>query len=173
MSSSAASGAAAGTGLTPLTIPAATPAPAPASAPAAAPAKGSAWLPADITWPTAYDPGALPPTDYRNERFKLIPSITEGPWVVRAAVRATPAMLGKKVVQRYFRGEDYLEIDVHVGSSIIASNIVGVCRGYAKHMVNDCGVVIQGEGPAELPERMLACVSLNNIDVNIRMKLDD
>jgi hypothetical protein len=57
----------------------------------------------------------LPPTDFRNERFKLIPSITAGPWVVRAAVRNTPALLGKKVVQRYFRGDDYLEIDVHVG----------------------------------------------------------
>ena len=53
-------------------------------------------------------------------------------------------MLGKKVVQRYFRGDDYLEIDVHVGSSVIASNIVGICRGYAKQLINDCGIVLQG-----------------------------
>ena len=99
-------------------------------------------------------------------------SITIGPWVVRAAVRATPAMLGKKVVQRYFRGDDYLEIDVHVGSSVIASNVVGLCRGYAKNIINDCGIVIQGEGPGELPERMLACAGLNHIDCNIRKKLD-
>jgi hypothetical protein len=46
-----------------------------------------------------------------------------GPWVVKAAVGATPALLGRKVVQRYFRGEDYLEIDIHVGSSIIASQV--------------------------------------------------
>ena len=59
----------------------------------------------------------------RNERFKLIPSITIGPWVVKAAVGATPALLGRKVVQRYFRGEDYLEIDIHVGSSVIASQV--------------------------------------------------
>jgi len=77
---------------------------------------GGAWkIPSDITWPTAHDVGALPQSDFRNERFKLIPSITEGPWVVRAAVRATPALLGKKIVQRYFRGTDYLEIDCHVG----------------------------------------------------------
>ena len=31
------------------------------------------WIPQDITWPTAYDVGALPQSDYRNERFKLIP----------------------------------------------------------------------------------------------------
>ena len=57
-------------------------------------------------------------------------------------------------------------------SSVIASNIVGLCRGYAKQLINDCGVVIQGECPGELPECMLACVSLNHIDVNIRKKLD-
>lgn len=43
--------------------------------------------------------------------------------MVKAAVGATPALLGRKVVQRYFRGEDYLEIDIHVGSSIIASQV--------------------------------------------------
>ena len=80
-------------------------------------------VPSDITWPTAHDKGALPPSDFRNERFKLIPSITIGPWIVKAAVGSTPALLGRKVVQRYFRGEDYLEIDIHVGSSVIASQV--------------------------------------------------
>jgi Protein ENHANCED DISEASE RESISTANCE 2, C-terminal len=88
----------------------------------AAPSGG--WrVPSDITWPTAHDKGALPPSDFRNERFKLIPSITIGPWIVKAAVGSTPALLGRKVVQRYFRGEDYLEIDIHVGSSVIASQV--------------------------------------------------
>ena len=91
---------------------------------AAAAVASTGWrVPSDITWPTAQDKGALPPTDFRNERFKLIPSITIGPWVVKVAVGATPALLGRKVVQRYFRGEDYLEIDVHVGSSVIASQV--------------------------------------------------
>ena len=95
----------------------------PVAVAAAAPSSG--WrVPSDITWPTAYDKGALPPTDFRNERFKLIPSITIGPWIVKGAVGATPALLGRKVVQRYFRGEDYLEIDIHVGSSVIASQVL-------------------------------------------------
>jgi hypothetical protein len=147
---------------------------APATSPptARAPAAGGWKMPVDIMWPTAVDVGTLPQSDFRNQRFKLITSITEGPWVVRAAVRATPTLLGTKVVQRYFRGDDYLEIDVHVGSSVIASNIVGVCRGYARHVINDCAVVVQGESAAELSERVLACVSLNHIDMNIRNKLD-
>ena len=112
----------AATSATPATPPAdaAAPPASPALSPLASPApsstrRSSSWLPTDIIWPGAEDRGALPPTDFRNERFKLIPSITAGPWVVRAAVRNTPALLGKKVVQRYFRGDDYLEIDVHVG----------------------------------------------------------
>jgi len=155
-----------------ITIPPLTPSPE-VSPPVVEGGKSSGWkIPSDITWPTAYDKGALPPSDYRNERFKLIPSITLGPWVVKAAVGATPALLGRKVVQRYFRGEDYLEIDIHVGSSIIASQVVGLCRGYAKNMVNDVGIVIQGEHEGELPERMLAVGSLNRININIRQKLD-
>ena len=92
----------------------------------------SGWkIPSDITWPTAYDKGSLPPSDYRNERMKLIPSITLGPWVVKAAVGATPVLLGRKVVQRYFRGEDYMEIDIHIGSSVIAAQVCSHnCHNY-------------------------------------------
>ena len=39
-----------------------------------------------------------------------------------------------------------MELDVNVSSSIIASQIIGVCRGYAKHFTADVGIVIQGEG---------------------------
>ena len=101
----------------------------------------SGWkIPSDITWPTAYDKGSLPPTDYRNERMKLIPSITLGPWVVKAAVGATPVLLGRKVVQRYFRGEDYMEIDIHIGSSVIAAQ---VCYHFCHyHYCNDNNVVV-------------------------------
>mgnify|MGYP003387813485 CR=1 FL=1 len=66
--------------------------------------------------------------------------------------RSQPALLGRKVVQRYYRGANYMEIDVYVGSSIIASQIVGICRGYGKHFTCNIGIMIQGESEAELPE---------------------
>jgi hypothetical protein len=49
---------------------------------------------------------------------------------------------------------------------VIASQIVGLCRGYAKHGSADIGVVIQGEDHSELPEKMLACVCFNKIDID-------
>ena len=144
---------------------------------AKAKSKGSSWLkmPSDITWPDPADPGlgTLPPEDFRNKRFKLLPMITDGPWIVTTAVRSCPALLGQKVVQRYFRGTGYFEVDVHVGSSVIASQIVGVCRGYAKNFTCDIGVIIQGEGQEELPEKLVCCLSISKLDVDMRRCIDD
>ena len=57
-------------------------------------------------------------------------------------------------------------------SSVIASNIVGLCRGYAKQLVNDCAIVIQGESADELPERLLCCAQLRHIDLTLRRPLE-
>jgi hypothetical protein len=45
--------------------------------------------------------GTLPPDDFRNQRFKLIPRIVDGPWVVKASIPQKPALLGQKLTQRY------------------------------------------------------------------------
>jgi hypothetical protein len=82
-------------------------------------------------------------------------------------------LLGQKVAQRYFRGENYFEVDVHVGSSSVASQIVGVCRGYASAFTANLGVVIQGEHEDELPEKILACFTIKKINMNVRTKHDD
>lgn len=87
--------------------------------------------------------------------------------------RSQPALLGRKVVQRYYRGANYMEIDVYVGSSIIASQIVGICRGYGKHFTCNIGIMIQGESEAELPERMLAVLTQNKVDLDHRIQLEE
>lgn len=48
----------------------------------------------------------------QHDRFKLIPSIVSGPFIVRKAVGSKPALLGRKVSQRYFRGPGYVETDI-------------------------------------------------------------
>ena len=37
--------------------------------------------------------------EFRNQRWKIIPRIAEGPWVVKSAVGTKPALLGLKVDQ--------------------------------------------------------------------------
>ena len=66
--------------------------------------------------------------------------MVEAPWILQAAVSATPVLLGTKICMRYFQDkESYLEIDLHVGSSGIASNICGLCRQYVKHFIANIG----------------------------------
>jgi hypothetical protein len=139
------------------------------------PTSGGLWglkLPSDITWADGTGPGEFPLSDFRNSRLKLIPTVTEGPWVVRSAVRPKPVILGRKVVVRHFKGPGYMESDVHVGSSYTASRVVGVCRGASKYFAADVGIVIQGESMLELPERLVGCVSINKIDTEILQALD-
>lgn len=136
---------------------------------------GGIWgmkMPSDVTMPDGTLPGELPLSDFRNVHFKMIPLVTEGPWVVKTAIPSKPVILGKKLAVRYFSGPGYFEVDVHVGSSSIAANVTGFARGYSKAFAADMGIVLQGETPEELPERLLALAHVNKVDVNVRRLLD-
>jgi len=115
--------------------------------------------------------GELPYEDFRNARFKLIPSIREGPQIIKLAVGNKPALLGRKLTARYFRGEDYLELDIDIGSSIIASRVVSLCRDYCNAYIVDIGLLVQGECEEELPERLIGCVQLAHIDLSVATPL--
>ncbi|CAN0268628.1 unnamed protein product [Ectocarpus sp. 12 AP-2014] len=111
--------------------------------------------------------GLLPMDDFRNQRFKLIPSVVSGPFIVRKAVGNKPALLGRKVSQRYFRGPGYVETDVDVGSSMIAEKIVSLCRGYAKALTVELGICLEGRCDKELPETVMGVIRLVNVDIDM------
>lgn len=46
----------------------------------------------------------------RNKKFKLIPRIVKGSWIVKQSVGTTPVLLGQKLATRYFRGPNYFEV---------------------------------------------------------------
>ncbi|KAL8115938.1 hypothetical protein AgCh_022436 [Apium graveolens] len=46
---------------------------------------------------------------FRDSRFKLIPSIIEGYWMVKRAVGTKACLLGKEVTRRYLRHDNFLE----------------------------------------------------------------
>jgi hypothetical protein len=140
--------------------------------------KKRSWLPkmpSDITWENGSAAAVYPQTDIRNQRFKLFPQMKAGPWVVTSAVRSVPCILGQKVVQRYFSHESpgaapdtrYIEIDVDVGSSLVAANIVGVCRGYAQKFMCHIALVLQAETEQELPERLLGILGMRDMNVDL------
>lgn len=110
--------------------------------------------------------------DFRNERFKLIPCIVEGSFIVRQAVGSTPAIIGKKLRQPCFRGKRYFELDVDIGSSAVANRVVGLVTGYTKKLVIDMGFLIEGQRSDELPERLFGSCRLFHIDLSLAKKLE-
>jgi hypothetical protein len=110
--------------------------------------------------------------DFRNERFKLIPCIVEGSFIVRQAVGSTPAIIGKKLRQPCFRTKHYFELDVDIGSSAVANRVVGLVSGYTKKLVIDMGFVVEGQRNDELPERLFGSCRLVHIDLSIAKKLE-
>lgn len=61
-----------------------------------------------------------------NARFKLFPRVVEANWGIKMAVGSKPALIGKKLKVDYFRGENYMEVDVDISSSSTAYNILSM-----------------------------------------------
>lgn len=100
---------------------------------------------------------------FRDSRFKLIPSIKEGYWMVKRAVGTKACLLGKAVTCKYLRQDNFLEIDVDIGSSSVARSIIGLVLGYVTSIVVDLAILIEGREENELPEYILGTVRLNRV----------
>ncbi|XP_058114159.1 protein ENHANCED DISEASE RESISTANCE 2-like isoform X2 [Magnolia sinica] len=98
---------------------------------------------------------------FRDARFKLIPSIVEGYWMVKRAVGTKACLLGKAVTCKYLRQDNFLEIDVDIGSSSVARSIIGLVLGYVTSIVVDLAILIEAREEKELPEYILGTVRLN------------
>ncbi|KAG5243777.1 protein ENHANCED DISEASE RESISTANCE [Salix suchowensis] len=100
---------------------------------------------------------------FRDSRFKLIPSIIEGYWMVKRAVGTKACLLGKAVTCKYLRQDNFLEIDVDIGSSSVARGVIGLVLGYVTSLVVDLAILIEAKEEPELPEYILGTVRLNRV----------
>lgn len=103
---------------------------------------------------------------FRDARFKLIPSIKEGYWMVKRAVGTKACLLGKAVTCEYLRQDNFLEIDVDIGSSSVASSIIGLVLGYVTNLVVDLAILIEAKEEDELPEYLLGTVRINHVKLD-------
>lgn len=108
--------------------------------------------------------------EFRNNRFKLIPKVVDGNMIVKMAVKDTPTLLGNKLKQYYFKGDNYFELDVDVGSSSVARNVVGLAMGYSKAIVVDMGFCLQGNDEDELPEVLMGASTVSHLDFSTAKK---
>ncbi|XP_075643264.1 protein ENHANCED DISEASE RESISTANCE 2 isoform X3 [Castanea sativa] len=109
---------------------------------------------------------------FRDARFKLIPSIVEGYWMVKRAVGTKACLLGKAVTCKYFRQDNFLEIDVDIGSSSVARSVIGLVLGYVTSIVVDLAILIEAKEEAELPEYILGTVRLNRLRPDSAVNLE-
>ncbi|KVH90759.1 protein of unknown function DUF1336 [Cynara cardunculus var. scolymus] len=80
---------------------------------------------------------------YRNARFKLIPHVSKGPWIVKQSVGNRPCLLGQVLKIHYARGKNYLELDVDVGSSMIAKKVANTVLSTFSHLIVEAAFLIQ------------------------------
>jgi len=104
---------------------------------------------------------------FRDSRFKVIPKVREGGWIIKRGVGSTPGITGNKGLrQTYYSGSHYFEIDLDVGSSGFASRILKLVKSYIKQISLDIAFVIQGNAKSELPEALLAAITVQYLDLD-------
>ncbi|KAI5413235.1 hypothetical protein KIW84_057732 [Lathyrus oleraceus] len=103
---------------------------------------------------------------FRNSRFKLIPYISKGSWIVKQSVGKKACLVGQALEINYFQGKNYLELGIDIGSSTVARGVVNLVLGYLNHLVIEMAFLIQGNTREELPEFLLGTCRLNHLDAS-------
>ncbi|GAV66415.1 PH domain-containing protein/START domain-containing protein/DUF1336 domain-containing protein [Cephalotus follicularis] len=103
---------------------------------------------------------------YRNSRFKLIPYISKGSWIVKQSVGKKACLIGQALEINYFRGKNYLELGIDIGSSTVARGVVSLVLGYLNNLVIEMAFLVQANTEDELPEYLLGTCRLNHLDAS-------
>ncbi|KAK1367640.1 protein ENHANCED DISEASE RESISTANCE 2-like [Heracleum sosnowskyi] len=104
---------------------------------------------------------------FRDSRFKMVNHIVKGPWIVKTTVgNYSACLLGKALDCHYHRGENYLEIDVDIGSSAIATTILHLALGCVTAVTIDMGFTVEAQSEEELPERLFGAVRILEMEMS-------
>ena len=107
---------------------------------------------------------------HKDEVWKIVPVVVEGPWIVKQAVGGKPAIIGTKLPVSYIyqpaEGDKamYLEADLDIVASSAARGILSVVRSSTQSLTLDLGFVVQGMKEDELPEQMMVGCRLHGLD---------
>ncbi|PSS24066.1 Protein ENHANCED DISEASE RESISTANCE like [Actinidia chinensis var. chinensis] len=101
----------------------------------------------------------------RNSRLKLIANIVNGPWIVKKAVgEQAICVIGRALTCKYCVAENFMEVDIDIGSSMVASAIVHLAFGYLTTLTVDLAFLIESQTESELPERILGAVRFSELN---------
>uniref|UniRef100_A0A0V0GY27 Putative ovule protein n=1 Tax=Solanum chacoense TaxID=4108 RepID=A0A0V0GY27_SOLCH len=91
---------------------------------------------------------------------------------MKQSVGKKSCLVGQALEVHYFRGRNYLELGIDVGSSTVARGVVSLVLGYLNNLVIEMAFLIQGNTPEELPEFLLGTCRLNHLDVSKSIQTD-
>ncbi|KAI5653479.1 hypothetical protein M9H77_30666 [Catharanthus roseus] len=101
---------------------------------------------------------------FRNSRLKLIANIVKGPWIVKKAVgEQAICIISRALTCKYSQGENYIEIDIDIGSSMVANAIVHLAFVYLTTLTVDLAFLIESQSESELPEQILGAVRFSEL----------
>lgn len=104
---------------------------------------------------------------FRNQRFKIVNRIVKGPWIVKATVgNYSACLLGKALNCHYHSGPNYLEIDVDIGSSKIATAILHLALGCVTAVTIDMGFLVEAQEEKDLPESLFGAVRICQMEMS-------
>ena len=95
--------------------------------------------------------------NFRDDTFKMIPTIVDGNFVAKKAVGSRPVIMGHYLGQRYVKNARFFEIIHDCDSGSIVRGVTRLTLGYSKTLVVDTGFVLEGNSEEYLPERILGC----------------
>jgi len=108
--------------------------------------------------------------DQKKARFKYLPRIDVGPSMVTGSIRMMggekPTMLCNKLNHRFYRGPNYLEIDIDISSSKLANMVSGLIIPNVAKLVVGHAFLIEGHTEEELPERVLAACTIQGLTID-------
>lgn len=102
---------------------------------------------------------------FRRSRLKMIANVVKGPWMVKKAVGDQAiCVIGRALSCRYPMGENFIEVDIDVGSSMVANAVVHLAFGYLTTLTVDLAFLIESQTESELPERILGAIRFSELD---------
>jgi len=112
---------------------------------------------------------------YRDARFKLLPVVVEGPWIVKKAVGpgTAPALLSQSIPLQYYfthpadKKKGIYEVDVIITASKIAKGILSVVKSHTKRLTIGMAFIIEAATEDELPETVLASCQLHSLHLEL------
>lgn len=116
--------------------------------------------------------------NFRISRLKMIANIVKGPWIVKKAVgEQAICIIGRALSCKYSQGDNFIEVDIDIASSMVANAIVHLAFGYLTTLTVDLAFLIESQTESELPERLLGAFRFSELNAAsarpIEMHFDD